>query len=193
MLEGAFAVSELDRGDLARKPLQNMKVAGTLPFPEGDHIYLIVCKVIERHAIEPRELRSLVERRRPLPELPVAHRLARHADGARHLLLAHARALAQRKQLVGYHRRPPLFGSRKGCLASSHSPEEGAHMPANPFAILSNALATSLYLAPTCRYARARARAIAAPATAMAAANSSTSPVCAATEATSAPVASVAA
>ena len=98
-----------------------------------------------------------------------------------------------REQLVGYHRRPPLFGSREGCLASSHSPEEGARMPANPFAILSNALATSLDLTPTCRYARARARAIAAPATAMAAANSSTSPVCAATEATSAPVASVAA
>ena len=72
-----------------------MQVARGIMRPRTHDIDLVGHEVIERHAVEPRKLSSLVERRRPLAELPIAYRLPRYPDGCGDLLLAHSRTPPQ--------------------------------------------------------------------------------------------------
>ncbi len=64
-------VNKFQRRSPPHETLKHVQVARGIMRPRTHDIDLIGHEVIERHAVEPRKLSSLVERWRPLAELPL--------------------------------------------------------------------------------------------------------------------------
>ena len=99
-------VNKFQRRSPPHEAPKHVQVARGIMRPRTHDIDLVGHEVIERHAVEPRKLSSLVERWRPLAELPIAYRLPRYPDGCGDLLLAHSRTPPQPRQFVVNHRSP---------------------------------------------------------------------------------------